>query len=209
MELTGLKINILGDSITQGVGASSPEKCYVSCLAELSGALCRNYGISGTRIARKRVPTENSIFDQDFVSRVDGMDQDADIVLVFGGTNDFGHGDAPLGQLGDSTVWSFYGALSVLYNSLRLRFPNSRIVILTPIKRRIEENRNGLLSDFVTAELKVAGEYGFPVLDWYHNLSVDLHDPEMEAIYSADGLHPNDAGHKLLAETVFAYLEKL
>ena len=47
-----MKINFLGDSITQGVGASCPENVYHAVLkreAELSEA--RNYGISGTRIA--------------------------------------------------------------------------------------------------------------------------------------------------------------
>lgn len=28
--------------------------------------------------------------------RVDEMDDDADIVIVFGGTNGYGHGDAPM-----------------------------------------------------------------------------------------------------------------
>ena len=208
MELKGLKINILGDSITQGVGASSLENSYVSCLSRLSGALCRNYGISGTRIARRRVPY-NPNFDQDFSTRVDGMEADADLILVFGGTNDLGHGDAPLGAPEDRTVWSFYGALHVLYDALNARFPNSRIVIMTPMKRCVEENENGRLCDYVAAELQVAGEYGFPVLDLYKDFPVDLHDPQMREAYAPDGLHPNDAGHKLLAETVFAFLEKL
>ena len=47
-------------------------------------------------------------------SRVDDMIPDADIVVVFGGTNDFGHGDIPFGTLGDNTKYTFYGGLDYL-----------------------------------------------------------------------------------------------
>ena len=149
MELKGLKINFLGDSITEGVGASSHENCYFSQFAAKSGAICRNYGISGTRIARKKVPSDKPRFDLDFPSRVSEMDEDADMVIVFGGTNDYGHGDAPLGEPGDRTVWSFYGGLHVLYESLLERFPKAKIVILTPMIRRDEEREGYTLPPFV------------------------------------------------------------
>lgn len=209
MELNGLKINLLGDSITQGVGASSNETCYVSMIGKLSGAVCRNYGISGTRIARRRVPYEIPQFDQDFPSRVDSMDKDADIVIVFGGTNDFGHGDAPLGKMEDRTVWSFYGALHVLYNALLKRFPNSKIVVLTPMKRHEEKRDGKTLPPFVQAVREVAAYYHLPVLDLYRDLPVDLHDPQMEAKYIPDGLHPNDGGHLMLAKTIINYLKDM
>ena len=51
MELKGKKIYFLGDSITEGVGASDTEHCYVSVFGKLSGAVVKNYGISATRIA--------------------------------------------------------------------------------------------------------------------------------------------------------------
>ena len=47
MQLQNKKINFLGDSITEGSGASEHPKCYVSQVADLSGAVCRNYGIGG------------------------------------------------------------------------------------------------------------------------------------------------------------------
>ena len=132
MELNGKKINFLGDSITQGVGASTKENCYVEQFAAATGAVCRNYGISGTRIARRRVPYSNPDFDKDFPSRVPEMDPDADLIVVFGGTNDFGHGDAPLGEMRDRTVWTYYGALHVLFTLLLEKYPTAQIVIITP-----------------------------------------------------------------------------
>jgi len=95
MNLHGKKINILGDSITEGVGVSSQDHCYINLIADRCGATCRNYGISGSRIAIQHTPSANPRFDLYFASRVDEMAEDADIIIVFGGTNDFGHGDAP------------------------------------------------------------------------------------------------------------------
>ena len=54
MELKGKKINFLGDSITEGVGASEEQFMYPNVIAAECGlAAARNYGISGTRIARQ------------------------------------------------------------------------------------------------------------------------------------------------------------
>ena len=70
MELTGKKINFLGDSITEGCCATSPGKGYVDVMKRkyrLTEA--RNYGIGGTRIARQRIPSGEPKFDQDFCGR--------------------------------------------------------------------------------------------------------------------------------------------
>ena len=120
MELKGTKINFLGDSITEGAGASAPENKFTMLIEREYEAICQNYGIGGTRIAKQHTPSDNPIFDNDFCSRVADMDADADIVAVFGGTNDFGHGDAPLGIMSDRTPDTFYGALHTLYISLQI-----------------------------------------------------------------------------------------
>lgn len=209
MELKGLKINFLGDSITYGIGASDEKLSYVSLIASQTGAVCRNYGISGTRIAKRREPYEKPEYDRNFCSRVEEMDADADMIVVFGGTNDYGHGDAPLGQMEDRTVWSFYGALHVLYTDLRKKYPDAKIVVLTPLKR-LEETRDGRhLTDYVQAIRDVAGEYGLPILDLYRDFPCDLHDRQMQQRCLPDGLHPSDAGHRLLADTIVEFLEKL
>lgn len=54
MNLSELKINFLGDSITQGGCASTDENRYVDLIAAKTGAVCRNYGVGGTRLARQK-----------------------------------------------------------------------------------------------------------------------------------------------------------
>ena len=209
MELKGKKINFLGDSITEGVGASEYARCYLEQFAAATGAICRNYGISGTRIAKRRVPYDIPEFDRYYASRVPEMDPDADIVVVFGGTNDYGHGDAPLGEMNDRTIWTYYGALHVLFTALIEKYPAAQIVVLTPLHRDDEEKRTPTLKPFVDATRQVAEFCSLPVLDLWANYGIQPRIPVMKNMYVPDGLHPNDAGHGILANKLRAFLEQL
>ena len=116
MELQGKKILFLGDSITEGHGTSAPEHIYWNVVGQLTGARCKGYGIGGTRIARQQTPSACERYDRYFGSRVAEMDPEADIVMVLGGTNDYGHGDAPLGHPADRTsrvcgMWQLWAAM--------------------------------------------------------------------------------------------------
>ena len=139
-----MKINFLGDSITAGALASCPEKRYYNVLKEKYGLKeVIGYGISGTRIAKQKIPSSYSKFDEYFSLRVETMTSDADIVVVFGGTNDFGHGDALLGNNLDRTSDTFYGACHELFEKLINKYPESVIVVMTPLHRLGETNLKG------------------------------------------------------------------
>lgn len=140
MDLTNKKILFLGDSITEGCGTSGGEKTFCSLIAEKHHACCMNYGIGGTRIARQSKPSAEERWDNDFCSRVSKMQRDADVIVVFGGTNDYGHGDAPIGSTKDRTPDTFYGALHTLYSSLIEKYIGTPIVVITPLHRTNEEN---------------------------------------------------------------------
>lgn len=218
MELKGKKINFLGDSITEAHGASCEEKGYVSLIAKYTGAICRNYGISGTRYARQNPFYEEVRSDRDFCMRVAELDPDADIVVVFGGTNDYGHGSAPVGEFSDRTHDTFYGAAHVLYRSLIEKFPESTIVVLTPLHRCNEENPRGdgskskdvaPLKTYVNAIREVAEYYSLRLLDLYATSGVQPNVPVMKEKYMTDGLHPSDAGHDKLAKQIISFLKAL
>lgn len=212
MELHGKKINFLGDSITEGAGASQYANCYVEVLTRMAGlAAGRNYGIGGTRIARQEVPSEEPRFDLDYVSRVAEMDPDADIVVVFGGTNDYGHGDAAMGAFSDRTPDTFYGACHVLMRSLIEKYLGKPIVILTPLHRLDEDGDSSKqpLADYVRAEKEVAAYYSLPVLDLYACSGLQPAVPAVQTHLMPDGLHPSDRGHALLAERIYGFLKAL
>ena len=216
MELKGKKINFLGDSITEGVGTSGYPYRYFDLIAGRCGAVCRGYGISGTRIAIQRTPSDPPSFDLYFSSRVDGMDADADAVVVFGGTNDFGHGDAPFGTMDDRTPETFMGGLHDLCTRLINRYPGKLIVLCTPLHRLGEESKwgehkdaaAGSLLDYVRGVRQVAEYYGIPVLDLFAISGIQPAVELQRELFMPDGLHPNDAGHELLANLMIRFLER-
>ena len=219
MELKGKKIAFLGDSITEGAGVNDQEQLFWKVIGRETGAQCYGYGIGGTRIAPQRVVSEeNNIWDRYFASRVDEMIPDADVVVIFGGTNDFGHGDAAMGKLGDCTNDTFYGAYHLLIAKLIERYPAAQLVIMTPLHRESEDNslynewgvrRVGVLSDYVCAIREVAESYGVPVVDLFKNCGIQPKNPVHKQKYAPDGLHPNDEGHKLVAKCVLSVLNGL
>lgn len=210
-ELKGKKVVFLGDSITAGACASAEDKKYVNVFARTSGAEVFSYGICGTRIARQFKPSPNPEFDRYFASRIDEMNSDADYVFVFGGTNDFGHGDAPLGKLGDVSPDSFYGAVYDLLDKLYNKYPAARIYLVTPLHRSSENdtiNEVGIpvkktFKEIVDAEKKTAELFSVPVIDLYGASNLQPVIPAVkEKFFAPDGLHPNDEGHRRIAEII-------
>ncbi len=214
-DLKGKKINCLGDSITEGACLADPKnECFVSLLASKYGAIVRNYGIGGTRIAHQTV-THNGCtsYDRDFCMRVDEMDPDADYIVVFGGTNDFGHGDAPFGEMSDRTSATFCGALHELYTKLIEKYPLATIVIITPLHRTGDEDRradsNKNLYDYIYAIRKAAEYYSLPVLDLFATSGIQPNIEINKTTYTADGLHPNALGHRLIADRLAHFIMNL
>ena len=212
MNLKGLKINFLGDSITEGHGCTAEAKRFSDMIAAQYGTITRCYGIGGTRLARQTTPSGNPRHDLDFPSRVAEMEPDADVVVVFGDTNDFGHGDAPFGTPADRTADTFCGALHELYTSLLEKYPAAQFVIITPLHRATEciPNMHGkVLKDYVEEIRRAAEYYSLPVLDLYAEYGVQPAVPVMKDMYMPDGLHPNDAGHVILTKKIARFIESL
>lgn len=221
MEVKGKKVVFLGDSITQGVGVSSVENRYTDVFARATGAVVSNYGISGTRIAKQKVPyfaTENAMYERDFLLRVDEdiNDDDVSLIVVFGGTNDFGHGDASLGSFYERDEYTFYGAMHLLINKLAERFPEARIVFMTPLHRIGENdpcNHQGMphapLKDYVNAIREVCEYYSVPVLDLYKDSGMQPAIEVYKNHYMPDGLHPSDNGALRIASMLVEFVKTL
>ena len=225
MDIKGLKINFLGDSITEGVGVEDRENCrFDNRLAKMCGiAQVNNYGVGGTRLAHQTHPSENPRYDLCFCGRAHIMDPTADMVIVYGGVNDYIHGDAPFGQVGDTVPTTFCGGVYYLMNFLREAYPGKPVVFMSPARclLRMEtddlkpSNRTNKLPDakpllaYVEAIQETAKLFDIPVLDLYHNLGLDPHDPKIYREYTADGLHLNDAAHGIIAQRLKEFLEAL
>ena len=218
MELKGKKIVFLGDSITQGVGPSSTDHVYWKVLERNTGAQCFNFGMSGSRIAAQLVPVLHPDSERSFITRADEMIPDADIVVVFGGVNDFAHGDAPFGSHDDRTDATFCGAVHVLMEKLLERYPQGQIVFMTPLHCVFEDEvgvnpygvrRCGNLQRYVDAIMEAAAFYGIPVLDLFRTSSIQPRVPFNMQLNMPDGIHPNDAGNARIAGRLEGFLRSL
>lgn len=190
-------INALGDSITFGDTLTSREtEAYPNVLAARVGAgAVNNYGWNGSNLAGNH---PDRLLDRYF-----GMERNADLILVMGGTNDYGgyftEGTA-LGQMGDVTPETFYGGLNLLMCGLKQMYPQGDIVFITPLKRKgyMRKNQYGyVLGDYAAAIEAMGNFYGIRVLNAFEEPELDF--SSKQAVYLNDGLHPNARGQALLA----------
>ncbi len=224
MKLEGKIIDFLGDSITEGAGvADIPRNRYDNVLKQIAGLKeVHNYGIGGTRLAHQIVPSTTPRYDLCFCGRAYNLDPTADIIVVYGGVNDYLHGDAPFGVPSHTAPNSFWGAVRFLMTFLPQQYPEKTIVFMTPAHCFFYDTPDSLpspdnrknnnarpLIEYVNVIKAMGEELGIPVLDLYNNLPIDPNREEDRTEYTVDGLHFNDEGHHVLAKTLKDFLEQL
>ncbi len=211
MDLKGLTVNFLGDSITEGFGIADRAKVYHQIIKEKYGLHCaHNYGMSFTRIARQFAPTPvNTKADLTFELRAEVMDRSADVVVVFGGTNDQAHGDAPFGTIDSTDIYTFCGAVNSLITKLKQDFPKSKLVFMTPIHRldgmKPSEKTSKTLAEYADAILEICTRRNISVIDLY---KINPIDPKDNKLF-LDSSHPSEEGHRILAEIIGQELLKI
>ena len=216
MELKGKKMLFIGDSITDGVGVTSKEFLYWNRL-KADGCIVKGYGNSGTSISKHQGELKLDWWKNYFRTRVPQMDDEADVVVVFGGTNDYGRCDSAMGSMNDRTDDTFYGALHNLFTDLINKYPKACLIAITPCHRLNENNLYnevgvrcvGTLEDYVDAIKEVAAYYAIPVLDLYRISGFQPEIEENRSLYMPDGLHPSDLGHERIYNLLKGMLKRL
>lgn len=199
---TGAKYDSFGDSITWqdakayngGQQNGQIAVGYQTLLKQILGFDSYvNYGESGA--------TTIQVIEQ----FRDKSDRNYDIATFFFGTNDFMKHVA-LGQRSDTSTTTFYGALRFLCNKIVELKPNKPVLFITPLQRwgyvyegkatTLINDEGVALEQYVNAIKEVCGEYGFPVVDLYHNSQINRWNI---GTYTKDGLHPIDIGYVHIA----------
>lgn len=224
MTLEGRIIDFLGDSITEGVGVEDCENNRYDNIIKVKCGLkaAYNYGIGGTRIAHQSRPSDKPRHDLCFCGRAYDLNPDADIIIVYGGVNDYIHGDAPFGKIGDKTPATFCGGVEFLMQLLCELYPGAKKVFMTPAHMQHDtmydekpSNREMKSADakplfyYVRVIEETGKKHGIPVLNLYERLPINPSIVEHKEKYTVDGLHFNDEGHKILADTLIEFIQKI
>lgn len=198
---SGKKMNALGDSIVKGSNGN-----FIKVIGGiLNLEEVRNYGIGGSRIA-------SSDIDSDLppaVLRYADMDDDADIILVHGGTNDY-TGQIPLGDTNSTDVTTWNGALNVLMDGLREKYPTA-LIIFSNILDRIQDNnpsRYPIVLQTYRDALEAACRRNHIVFyDGYKELGFDFHKGYYDHYLTVDGLHPNQIGANIMGRSIAGFIK--
>lgn len=206
---------VVGDSITEHNFRTT--KNYQDYISDRIGCIALNYGMGGTGY----YAGDPGMAIKD---RIGSIDSSADLVTIFAGTNDWALTNIPLGVFGDTDPnATMYGAIYYTINALINRFPTKILGVITPLPR-IENygsfaNLNGpgyTLEQLSNAIIKVCQNFSLPCLDLYHNSNIPVWNSTANDYYftppgqhTADGLHPNDNGHKVIADKVLAFINYL
>lgn len=146
--LSNLTMTSIGDSYIAGDGK------WPSMLALKYGMRYYNYGENGSTVS-------NYITDRKpMVDRYGTMLKvDANIVIVEGGRNDF-NAHTPIGAVDSRDSRTFSGALNIMIDAMKEKYPNAMIVLITPWNFPNKSTHTLTYLNYVNAMLAVAEYQG-------------------------------------------------
>lgn len=221
--LYGKTINCLGDSFT--ASASS----WHSYIAQRTGCVINNYGVSSSRISidiSKTTETDEdgnpitSVIDS-FITRASDMDATADITVIFGGINDaqtIYSGGITLGDINSELNTStFYGALRLLITNIQSMMPGKKIIGVIPpdyIPYPISEQYYQTLPQIQKACREVYEYYGIPYADLKKECQEMFVNDYNVATFrrvtsTSNNYHPSKMGYNAISEIIQGTLERV
>lgn len=207
--LNGKKVVFYGDSITA-------QNKYPVLVKEYYGLNAINMGVGGSTIFFR----SNSDMSSD--TRIDNIPSDADIVIVMGGTNDWGKI-----QIENELTYSngfdrtkFKGAIAYIVQHIQAQCPNAKIIWCTTIGGQNETRATSSPTiqylpqkdmfgqsgyTFRNAEIEVCNILGIEVCDTW---SCGINGNNAYTMIG-DTVHPTDAGAKLIANYIIGHLKSV
>lgn len=193
-------IALFGDSIASGIAnegsgnISAGSNKWASLFCTHVGATLASYAVGGATIAYRADEQYASVYAQ--VTAYTGQ---ADFIMIAGGTNDYNQG-VDVGQYGDNTEYTTYGALKLICEYLKTNYPTTPVFFITPINvmKDILGIDKSLLNNYRNAIYEVATSYGYNVINGIDLVPVVGNTTwDNEFITYADGTHPTLKGHAM------------
>lgn len=221
-----VKIQAFGDSITDDSWRTD-KTTWLTLLPDYltqRTLSIKNEGVGGSHIGHGRVNSDTGKYHDleynyvyDLMTNADIFDPTSDIIVMFVGTNDFN--SSPLGQWGDSTVDTFYGAAKMVCEYISQN-TSALFLVVTPIARPDDadsskqlnadgERVNGYgatLRDYAEALIKTCDFYQFPVIDLFHDIG--WNKTNVRAWLDATGIHPSVKGSNAICAYISSEIKK-
>jgi len=203
-ELAGKTWLVIGDSISvRGLIETNYEQ-YVSGWL---GCEVINRAAGGTGYMQPTAADKSWLDSLDLYPAAENVS----FITVMGALNDASNA---LGDLGDTGVSTFYGALDTFYGRLLEKYPGIPIMVITSTPRSYCHGEDGEYVGLINAVSKVADRFSLPLLDLY---PMETLNPWTQAINkeyfvayhgypNGDGIHPNTKGHFEMAKLIYPFI---
>ena len=211
-----LKMQLFGDSLTDNTwGDLTTWVNHIQDDMPLYDLIIVNSAVGGSRLS-KGPNTTNAV--ENIVENGTSVVSDADLYVIWAGTNDWGSGGPELGTfLG---TYGIYGAVKNIIQTLSTAHPTTMILFITPLQRynSTDQGRdtdsNGTpintrsltLKSFCDAIMETCVYFGIPCLDMNGGSGINRINISS---FTSDGLHPNSAGDKRIAHIIGKKIDSL
>jgi lysophospholipase L1-like esterase len=201
----GERIVFLGDSITQGgVGP----KGYVTVIKKELAEKHKDLGIEviGAGISGNKVPDLQKRLDKDVIAKKPTL------VVIYIGINDVWHGEKDPAR--GTTPEKYEAGLKEIIG--KVKDAGARVVLCTPTvigeKKTGTNSLDAKLDQYAEISRKVAKDTGVQLCDlrkaFLDHLAKHNADDKEKGVLTTDRVHLNEAGNKLVAETILATIDK-
>lgn len=200
---------------------------FPKAVSELLGCTIINRGVGGSTIVRRDDKPNQSLIcrlkeEEGAITSGNGaaLPESCDLIIVHAGINDFiqwkGLGNIELGLSDDTKI---YSAIQIILNGLMEKYPGIPIIWDTPCHlnttsgnkdlsydesdKTLTETKNGYtLRQLRQAILECCALYSVRVADMYADSGIFPLLESNKSLFTDDGLHPSEAGSKLLANVI-------
>lgn len=205
----GKTVHLFGDGILFGLGSDDiSNKSIPALLSNKYGMRIINNSLGDATVASYDDETlaERSVVTQVKLSVMD----DADYAIILVGTHDWDSAKSTLGAVENVSEYSYMGGLNTAIQTIYAKNPNIKVLLVTPFFRsriKVGDGKNSddnayndlMLEQFADAMVDVADLNHIPCLNLYKTSGINKFNSDS---YLSDGLYPNDAGHKMIADKI-------
>ncbi len=144
-------------------------------------------------------------------------DQGIDLVTVYGSFNDLcfdyeiGTAEDTYTEGGDNTLAA---CMNYVYDQIKNLYPNAKIVVISPapwggFTPDVDNETSALAKEYVALLEQISKNKGFAFYDLFRESGLKpwVAEENQKYFHDGDACHPNDEGHKCIAEKLIPFLQ--